>query len=197
MIDLSARVREGLVLFLIALFAAAGLIVARGAKEAPRPVTAQATEEPTATLDPTRFSNPILDAQDAISRSLELFPEGHQPHSPIARLVSIGVMDAWRERQSMLSPPDSPGWVVGILGVDLTVADVLPAMYEGASDDVGQLPVDGAWFAWNANSGTLLGLGVLEDGWPQNYSSLSAMQDEQIPITAATEVILPTDVPTP
>jgi hypothetical protein len=79
--------------------------------------------------------------------------------------------------------PNVPIWVVAIKGDNLRMLDVLhlpPGFVE--QDD--ERPVVGAAYIWDANSGTF----VTEFGllFEIAYQSVEGMQNQQIPIEAAT-----------
>jgi hypothetical protein len=134
--------------------------------------------------------NPIFTAQDAISRSLELFPPGHNPHGEITRLISQEVLDQWRGVRTNFDLPQAPAWLVGILGDNLTVGDFAPGGIEDTR------PVEGAYYAGDANSGELMGEAVLGPQWPQNYASLAALVEQPFQIAPATPEPSVTPLPT-
>lgn len=162
--------------------------------------TLNPTPSPPANVDVD--AHPLFTAAEAISRSLQQFPEGITPTMTVARLVSIGTLNNWRGIDTTPNQNDAPAWLVGITGDSLRVGDVLLL----ANDIDGATLVDGSYYAWNANGGWPLGVGALGDAWPQNITSLSELSNEQIPIawatamptpaTAATELSQPPEPPT-
>ena len=106
------------------------------------------------------------------------------------------VLDSWRgvEKTSPLSEPQAPVWLVGITGTNLTLGD---AIFFTSDKPEGAQPIEGIFFAWDANSGALIGQGVLDKQWPQNLGSLSALTSVDTPIEVATIVYAPTETPEP
>ncbi len=192
----------------------------RSSAQRPRSSSLQVeTETPMSTLLPPptetpEFPNPILTAQEAISRSLALFPSSANPHGEVARLLTFNDLDQWRRGSSPGTAPQSPAWLVGILGDNLTMFGLtLPRMgYAGLSDPqlppdiateapASDWPVEGAFYAWDANSGILVGEGVLSDpalvlGSYQSYASLVALPSNPLPISSATPYPTMTAFPT-
>lgn len=168
------------------------------------PVTGQApTSTPEPTLDPLSYSSPITTSQTAIDKSLVMFPSGITPTITVARLVSISTLDTWRNAHSPLTEPHAPAWLVGIGATGLTVRDVLPEYFgSGRKPAVGNQIVEGKYFAWDANSGVLLGEGTLGgvQGSGQTLASINLLQAISATFTPATMVVpdlFPTDTPDP
>lgn len=171
-------------------------------------------EEATATEPPypTYAAAPVFSATDAISRSIASLPPGFAHSAVVTRLISDGTLTSWRRgAASPFVPDESPVWLVGLAVGNMTVGQAMPREYGPgaipaypAPDDplaytaqtltaLSVMPVQGMYFAWNANSGDQLGMGVLGPPWPQTLESIAALPEEVIPITAATEVVLPTE----
>ena len=195
-VDSGGRARldhVGLVCLMI--FALTGMVLSAAmASKAPMPNNLETGQVATATYtpDPAAYSRAIFDAQDAISRTLDESPEGHDPVQVVARLVSVATLDDWRMESSPLMEPQAPAWLVGVIVPGLHVADAMPYFYDPTPDAEGLTPIDGIFYAWDANGGYLIGLGVLGDQWSQNADSLITLVDEEIPIVPATAVVLPT-----
>jgi hypothetical protein len=145
------------------------------------------------------YPDPIYNELDVITRSLALFPTDHNNNSEIARLITRYDFDAWYEETTSFPTaaptefdwsdvsPDAPVWLVAILGDDLTTADVvqMPAG-QTAADTSG---TTGAYYAWDANTGEVLGIGALEDSGPQSYDSISNL------LSVATLTVAPATEP--
>lgn len=164
---------------------------------------ATATQTPGAT--PTSsWPSPIYTEQDAIDQALGRFPEGFSPHSEVARLVTTDTYDIWSETRALDAAyalnGDAPVWLVGILGDSLLRSDIMSVVGMPVPETL-DTSVAGGFYAWDANSGALIGLGVLApiDEWPQNYGSLCALKNEPLSITLATPrpTLGPTVTPTP
>lgn len=146
---------------------------------------------------PPGSPSPIYSAQEAIALSLSRFPPGHNPHAAEARLLRTQTMDAdWLlvDQSDSDAGPDSPVWLVGILGDGLAVDDTvdLPSLPEDIlpRDDT---PVTGVWYAWDTNSGQLFAQGALDDADWRSYAALTALANESLPIQPATPS--PTETP--
>ena len=87
--------------------------------------------------------------------------------------------DAWRQNESPGVLDHVPMWIVGVTADDLLIADVLSEyhMTNDGPDAFGSAPVEGAWYAWDANSGAILGQGVLGPSWSQTMASLAQLPD--------------------
>jgi hypothetical protein len=121
---------------------------------------------------------------EAIARSLVEFPQGREPHSPVARLITREALDTWRGVGSGSDGEgQSPTWLVAILGSGLTVDDLGPI---GPFGDT--RPLEGIFYAWDANAGFLLGHGGLGEPWPQTYGSVTALDEIDTTIVTASPV---------
>jgi hypothetical protein len=144
--------------------------------------------------------DPIEHEEEAITLSEQRFPAHSNPRSPIARLVSRETLERWlfytalsasEATAAEMTPewgdvdPDSPVWLVAILGTGLTVKDVI-APPEGL-DVSDSRAVDGAFYTWDANSGELMDEGGLVTGELHNYASIAALPTENISISEATQ----------
>ncbi len=163
------------------------------------------------------YPDPIYTEQQAIDRSLDRFPEGYPPYGEVAILMPYSQLDAWRGGSSPKTQPDSPAWLVGILADGMTMFDVLlPWLgYAGLGDP--NLPssvpasaadsdwvIEGLFYAWDANGGSLIGLGVLTNpsspmytASSRSYESLLALPSHNMPIEPATPIPSPTPGPSP
>lgn len=151
--------------------------------------------------NPTDTANeqvdPIISSNEAVTRSLALFPVHITPTAQTASLVSRESFEYWSvygNDSSLIPPeatpdwgdvdPDSPIWLVGILGSDLDTQDVL---VEPLGIEIGDTrTVDGAYYAWDATSGRLLESGGFLPGNASNYASLQAVPTIMVKIVSAT-----------
>ena len=138
------------------------------------------------------YPDPLYTPSDAIARSLQDFPPGHEPHSEVARLVSVATLEDWSGGGRSGWPPTTAAWLVAVLGESLTAQDVEPLF--GRAD-----PVEGAYYAWDANSGVQVAGGLLGGRYPATYVSIVALRSESLAIHPATQVptIEATARPTP
>lgn len=166
--------------------------------------TSSPTSTPTATPEPGL--DPIYSESEAEARSLEMFPAGHAPSTPATRLISHGSLEEqWLHVATgpgVLSwHANHPVWLVGILGTDLTVDIATGSLgIPGVTGGGDTRSVDGIYYAWDANSGSLRSAGPLMAGSPRSYVALQALQDESLTIVKATQVVLddlPTATPEP
>lgn len=173
-----------------------------GTGRLPPKQTAQPAATSTTALDSASFSGPIVSMDDATNRSLQLFPASKPHAEPVVRLVSLRVLDEWRGSYGSLTNARSPAWLVGIPGEGLVIDDMFPGLYPSGSNaapgqDSSATSIEGLYFAWSANSGSLIGQGALGTQWPQTVASIAALADESLPIVAATEVVIPTETSAP
>jgi hypothetical protein len=127
----------------------------------------------------------VVDADDAIARSLELLPPGKVQTEVFAHSVALGVLidqwyqgrsfDRWRRGDAV--------WVVGLLGEALTADDVLPpppfAIFATADAAGYESPaVAGAYFVWHSETGVLLAQGILkEPGGPGAWDTYDRLRE--------------------
>lgn len=180
-----------------------GMLFGSGAslnRQGYRPYQEEPTETPT--LDPTRFSEPLYTSQEVISASLQVFPEGFQPTNAVARLITAEVLDNWRGVMSPFMEPNAPVWMVGVAANGMTVADALPMLYGesgfapprgGTPAAIGAQGIEGMFFAWDANSGSILGRGALMSISGQDFSSISGLAQVTATIVPATLIVVPDD----
>jgi hypothetical protein len=135
-------------------------------------------------------SGPIFTSQDAIDRSLLVFPAHLSPNAPIAKLVKrITYLNMGRATPIAYTQPNvqKPHWIVAIRAVGGAYTSDLGIEAPGEGT-----PVDGFFFVWNASSGDLLEFGGL-DVLPTNPSTppptavnwlmINALQNDNVPIT--------------
>lgn len=153
----------------------------------------QETETPTIepTLDPAEVYNPIYTSEDAVSRTLAELPQHFASNAiTITRLVTEEHFWTWNgtflPSPTAQSGLNDPIWVVGAISDGLKVSDVLFIFNESQRND----PIEGVYFAWQANTGFLLAQGVLVSHTSINLSTLDLLLDEQLAIQ------MPTAVPT-
>lgn len=191
--------RRGVRILLLVALPCALLLLGFFAAQAPGPrATIYTGQGGTETPTPD-YIQPIFSSADAIARSLARFPIGRNPHGEVARLTTYEVLDAWRDASSPGLAPQSPVWLVGVLGDGVTKNEALwPSHLYG--DDWGTVgtpphdrPVDGAFYAWDANGGVLVGEGVLDEQGDLSYSTLTLLPDMPLTVEPATEV--PTSTP--
>jgi len=165
----------------------------------PSPSTGQAQPTPTffATSTPS-YPRPIFTAAEAISRSLELFPPGGAPQNTVARNISHRTFGEWLdgpaywEDRDPWQPgefhPDHPVWLVGILGNNLTDNDIIAIAVPGEFLSPPAVPVPGAFYAFDANSGLEAGFGALTTAPSEDFASIAALPTEAATVVPATEV---------
>lgn len=139
---------------------------------------------------------PILDPTDAISRSLVLMPDTANPHSGVAHLMRTATLDdLWFEVDHDSSDDqNSPVWIVGVLGEQLTADDVQWGASGSRPPSVPTdiRPVDGVFFVWEASTGYQLAGGAIADWNDWSYSRISSLPDEVLSISTATPAPSPT-----
>jgi len=158
------------------------------------------TETPTplpptamATIDPYE-GEPLLTAQEAVTKSLQLFPANHNPHSAIVKLISFQTFSqqwAGPEYQIGGASPTDAVWLVGILGDNLIVGDTLalgPTEVIGITPaEADPRPAEGMFCAFQAGSGGRLATGALIVNSPmRSYNLLQALPTEVVPIVRPT-----------
>lgn len=179
----------------------AGVIIGRGdssMQSQPESGTLLGQLDPTPTPTPgIYYGEPLLTTQEAISQTLLRFPEGHQPHSEIARLISKPTLySVWFEGDSLPSDSEEmswPVWLVGVLGNDLTLGDTLD-FPSGTGVVTDTTPVDGMYYVWEANTGYPVAAGGLISTTYRSYDTLVSILDEPVPIVQPT---LPPPPPPP
>lgn len=180
----SVRTKKPLQLFIAVLVCAGLYLVGLAAHRGPEAPPLSAQIPPPEIVD---YIWPLYDETQAISESLRIFPVDRNPHDEVARLLMYSEIDEWRGISSVGMSPNSPAWLVGIRGDNLTVGDVMA----GHSPGLDTIPnadvaVDGAFYVWDANSGELAGVGVLHNQSDRNYASLASLQHQSLPVMAAT-----------
>lgn len=159
----------------------------------PRPDSARPAAQATATLDFYYWGDPIYTEADAIALTLERFPQGHNPHGEVARLISYNTLEqVWyqgRTESDFAFGATTPVWLVGILGDGMTRSDTvdLPAIGTGVISDT--TPVLGMWYVWYANNGLPGGSGGLLEDPGRSHTTLAALPTEDLPISQPTQVV--------
>jgi hypothetical protein len=159
----------------------------------PRLDSARPAAQDTATPAVIYWGDPIFTAADAIALTLERFPQGFNPHGPVARLISVDTL--WQVWYQGTAGGDfeygatTPVWIVGILGDGMTQSDAvdLPGIGTGVISDT--TPVHGMWYAWYANDGLPAGSGGLLEDPGRSYADLAALPTEDLPISQPTLVL--------
>ncbi len=133
----------------------------------------------------------IYTGQEAISLTLETqLPSGFTPTQVEVRLVTqatlfekfIGVAAGDYE------PTLGPAWLVGVLGSGLTNADILyPSTIPGIMSNPPQT-IEGAYFAWDANSSQTSARGLLTATGPRSMQTITGFVDAVVTIAIATDV---------
>jgi hypothetical protein len=153
------------------------------------------------------WDDSIRSADEAIRRSLAEFPANRQATGTVVRLLQAHTLNEWRGSASPLLEDHVPVWLVAVTADGMSVGDGMPFFYGGGNgaaggdpsstesslESTGREPIQGMYYAWDANGGYSLGVGVLGEQWPQNLASLKALVHQDLPITRATDVVLPDD----
>jgi hypothetical protein len=171
----------------------AALLTGVGAARYSGLTTAQSNPTPTATDEPVATFTPdfvdVMDSEtDAITRSLNRFPDGANPHGAIARLVPLATLRTWSGIVEFDFADHVPVWITAVLGDNMQFKHVvrLPGVQ---SED--SRAIAGAWYAWDANSGDLIAEGALITLTP--YADLQQLTSQSMSIMPAT---LPPPEPT-
>ena len=186
-------------LSLLALFVAIGAFLNW---DRSRPGLQLAQSGPTA-IDTAYAPDTILSSSDALSRSLQLFPPDTSVEASEARLISLYTFSVWETSSIVGDPtpgideydwtdtdPQDPVWLVALVGQGLTVKAVLEAgSPAGSGGDI--RAAQGAFYAWDANSGSLIAVGALMDAPLQDLQSIVALPNE--PLTPVPATAYPTD----
>jgi hypothetical protein len=164
------------------------------------------TAQGMATATPTVFpgpAQPIYSAPTALARSMSMFPAGFDVDESVVRSLTSIHASAWlqgpmvgvlaTERAALIAEGtqessfgnDRPNWLVGLKGEGLTVDDVIP-MPGGVGDSS---PVEGAFYLWDANSGSIISVGALDQMTWTNFDTLYSMSSDEFVITPMTPVI--------
>jgi len=168
------------------------------------------TDTPAPQATPHYEAFPIFTAQEAISTALALYPTHRSYYSETATLTTYEYVDAWRMTSSPGTQPHAPVWLVairsdGLHKYDVLLLDVLGYMGRDDpdlpqdlwNDTADDRPVEGAFYVLDANSGDVVGYGVLEAGTALEYQSAAAIPSVANPIASATPFPLePTPDPT-
>ena len=97
---------------------------------------------------------PIFDAEDAIRRSMALFPQDKEPHGAEARLVAGGTNVPGFGMVLKPSESDCSVWLVVIRGKNLLAADVIHTPFGTRAND--QRPAVGVLHIWDATRGSFI-----------------------------------------
>lgn len=148
-----------------------------------------ATPAPTEHSIPALAIEPILDESEAVERALEVFPEGHNTSATIVRLVTLDTVNQITGTSGSDFAPHVPVWVVGILGDNLTMGDVIGVP---GVEPASQVPPIGIYYVFDANSGGVVIVGAITD--QSGFEMLVNLQTQVLPIASATpwEYIVPT-----
>lgn len=144
---------------------------------------------------------PVYTQAEAISRTIEFVPVGHNYSAVATRLIERDdLLTGWFQETDPWLVSDvtsGPLWLVGMLGQNLVMSDTLrvPGVPSIADDTT---PVDGLFAIWDANAGQMIMAGPLDDGQPYTYNMLLAMPNKNLTISHATALpgfYPPTDTP--
>jgi hypothetical protein len=101
-------------------------------------------------------------------------------------LLDYESADEWRGSHSPGSSAESPVWLVGIEGTNLSRLDVMASVLTDDTVSDATIQVDGAYYLWDANAGVLAGFGVLDANASRSFDSIQALQSLSIDISPAT-----------
>lgn len=153
---------------------------------------------PQPTQDPAEVYAPIFTDQDALARTLAELPQGIVAHTTLTRLVTEDRFWEWNgglPASSAGSLLSDPVWIVGVISDGLKVSDVMFVFNGPQASD----PVEGAFYAWQANTGFLLAQGALAAQVPHSRAALAALPNQnlviQLPAFVPTPEPTPTDLP--
>ncbi len=127
---------------------------------------------------PLGMSVAITTSLDAITRTIEMLPTGHNYHSWTVRrvnrntLASHWYLESWPGSADWM--PNEPMWLVGALGTGLVLSDTIH-MAGGIVRIDDSEPVEGAFCIWSGESGTLVSSGALKAGSPFTFAQLQAI----------------------
>jgi len=152
----------------------------------------QETETPTpeSTEEPVEVYEPILTAQDAISRSLQVLRPDQTVTETLVARMPITVAYAWAGMEDPSADLDLAAWVVGFRVDNLRYYDVVSLAYFGyrGLDDPNMSEedraifaendrlVEGAFYIWNAETGVLVVRGVLGETVLGNSRSIASLR---------------------
>jgi len=121
-------------------------------------------------------TEPVTTAQDAISRTLSILPDGHSYTGWIARNVDRARLstewyhETWAGSADWM--PSESMWLVGVLGSGLVLSDTIHM--NGVHINNAE-PVEGAFCIWGQSSGILISSGALKTGTPFTYMQLQSI----------------------
>jgi hypothetical protein len=140
--------------------------------------------------DRAHLTNPyvVWSAEDAIALSLDEFPPDRNPHGAVARLIREDRLEDWAGWWTVGSSGDAPMWLVAILGDNLTEGDyvISEGMTDGADPMPDPTPIEGIFYAWDANAGHQVASGALMANSLMSYASVVSMPQDPLEIQPAT-----------
>lgn len=178
-------------------FAAAGLLVVCigiallsikvGEGQAPQDqvnTTGQGAETSTPIYLPD--DSTIVSETDAISRSLRSLPTGFLlAGNPVARLLPYSQVDSWRGMSSPGPAATDPAWLVGVPTSGLRAIDIMSEYVPDSATPSPQL-VPGAFYVWDARTGSLMGVGVLQLTGQRTIAGIQQLVNASMTIEPAT-----------
>lgn len=134
---------------------------------------------------------PVYTSSEAIELALQRLPAGVEPTLIETRLVTAA--DFFQQFHGLAPGMNDQGigplWVVGILAPGLMADDVFPPMSEIEAESRTPTQVEGGYFAWDANAGTLTAWGELTlTGDTSSMEAIQALENKQLPIATATAI---------
>ena len=122
-----------------------------------------------------------MNSQAAIQKSLSQISGSKTAALAEARLVSYSNYLRLFSRSD--SESQGPVWIVGILSDGLTVGDITGDPKGHPHYSQSKDPVSGSYLLWDANSGELIGSGVLDQDL---FERIREIDSEDLPIVPAT-----------
>ena len=136
-------------------------------------------------LRPSSDGNPLYTPTDAMAKAQSLLPAEFVVSSGAARKISGRTLDGWRGVSDFGLGRTTPVWLVAMMGRmpgrPATVSDI--AIGDADADP---RPIEGIFFAFDANEGHLVGSGGLGDAWLQNWATFSDLAEENVAVVAPT-----------
>lgn len=136
---------------------------------------------------PSFDGNALYTPTDAMAKAQSLLPPEFVVSSGAARKISGRTLGGWRGVSGFGLGRTTPVWLVAMMGKmpgrPATVSDIAIG---GAEAD--PRPIQGIFFAFDANEGHLVGNGALGDAWLQNWATFSELAEENVPVVAPTAV---------
>lgn len=151
----------------------------------------EAVRTPVPYEEPSLYSSPIYTATEALSRTLALLSPAVTVTQEEVRLISYDTLQQQFHGLSSVeeyisSTPTGPVWLVGILGDGMDRTMLIDSMPDDPLPTPPPQPVDGLYFAWDANLGQKMEQGVLQPGGYKSMAVLIGISNESLTISPAT-----------